>query len=350
MTNNLQDIKYMQRCLQLAELGRGEAQPNPMVGSVVVYKDTIIGEGYHQICGQAHAEVNAINSVKNKDLLKYSTIYVNLEPCAHVGRTPACSTLIIKSKIPQVVIGCIDSFDKVAGQGVEMLQNAGVEVLVGVLEQESLDLNRRFFTFHHKKRPYIILKWAKTKDGFIDHDRTDLSPNAAWITNDISRSLVHKWRAEEPAFLVGTQTALKDNPQLNIRAWSGKAPLRVTVDRQGKFPENMYLLDDSQATLIFTSKLPKKIFKNTDFVLIEESISIEKQILKELYKREIQSLVIEGGKLVLDAFISQNLWDEARVFTGSKRFLSGTKAPKFNKVVSKTEILEEVQLDYFFNE
>jgi len=339
----------MQRCLQLAELGRGSAQPNPMVGSVIVYKDMIIGEGYHQVCGQAHAEVNAINSVKDKSLLKHSTIYVNLEPCAHVGKTPACSTLIIDKKIPRVVIGCIDSFDKVSGQGIKMLEKSGVEVLVGVLEQESLDLNRRFFTFHRKKRPYIILKWAKTRDGFIDHDRTDLSPDAAWITNELSRALVHKWRTEEPAFLVGTHTALKDNPQLNVRAWSGNAPLRVTVDRDGVFQNTMHLLDDSQKTIIFSTKIQKHKLINTEFILIDNNVEIEEQILNELYRRNIQSLVIEGGKLVLDAFISRNLWDEARVFTGNKIFESGTKAPNFNFISSESEILDKVKLEYFYN-
>lgn len=340
----------MRRCLELAELGRGTAQPNPMVGSVVVHDGQIIGEGYHHKCGEAHAEVNAISSVKDQSLLKDATIYVNLEPCAHVGRTPACSTLIIDKQIPRVVIGCVDSFDKVAGKGVEMLKNAGVDVKVGVLEKESLWLNRRFFTFHHKKRPYIILKWAETKDGFIDYDRTKEAPEAAWITNEISRTLVHKWRTEEPAFLVGTQTAIKDNPQLNVRAWSGAAPLRVSVDREGVFPEDLNLLDDSQATLIFTSKLPKKSFKNTDFVLIDDKISIEQQILDELYRREIQSVVIEGGRIVLDAFISQNLWDEARVFIGDKQFHSGTKAPVFKASVSNKIDLDDTELRLYYNQ
>ena len=339
----------MRRCLQLAELGRGTAQPNPMVGSVVVCNGKIIGEGYHRKCGEAHAEVNAINSVKNKSLLKESTIYVNLEPCAHVGRTPACSTLIINTKIPRVVIGCVDSFDKVSGQGIQMLEKAGVEVKVGVLEQESWWLNRRFFTFHQKKRPYIILKWAETKDGFIDYDRTQEKPKAAWITNELSRAKVHKWRTEEPAFLVGTQTAIKDNPQLNVRAWSGNAPLRVSVDRGGVFSEDLNLLDDSQATLIFTTNISNKTFKNTDFVLIDDSITIEQQILAELYKREIQSLVVEGGQLVLDAFISSNLWDEARVFIGNKEFKSGIKSPKFSFPIAKKIMLEETELSYFFN-
>ncbi len=340
----------MHRCLQLAKLGRGTAQPNPMVGSVIVHDGKIIGEGYHHQCGEAHAEVNAINSVEDKSLLERSTIYVNLEPCAHVGRTPACSTLIINSKIPCVVIGCVDSFDKVAGQGIAMMKAAGIDVRVGVLEKESLDINRRFFTFHQKKRPYIILKWAETKDGFIDYDRTQEHPEAAWITNEISRSYVHKWRTEEPAFLVGTQTAIKDNPQLNVRAWAGNAPLRVSVDRKGIFPENLNLLDDSQKTIIFTSKLPSRTYQNTNFILIDDKIELENQILNELYKMEVQSIVIEGGQIVLDGFISKNIWDEARVFVGSKQFGSGIKAPDFRARVNSIYHFDDTELRIYFNQ
>ena len=338
----------MRRCLQLAELGRGTASPNPMVGSVVVHNGKIIGEGYHHQCGEAHAEVNAIASVQDKTLLKKSTIYVNLEPCAHVGRTPACSTLIINSKIPRVVIACVDSFDKVAGQGIKMLREAGLDVKLGVLEEESLWLNRRFFTFHQKKRPYIILKWAETKDGFIDYDRTLETPNATWITNEQSRALVHKWRTEESAFLVGTQTALKDNPQLNVRAWSGPLPLRVSVDRKGVFPNHLHLLDDTQKTLLFTSKKPSKAYNNTDFVILDDTQNIESQILDELYKREIQSLVVEGGQKVLEAFITQNLWDEVRVFVGDKHFVSGVKAPMFSQPFTKKVHLAETELKYYY--
>ena len=347
--NKVRDIKYMERCLQLACLGRGAAQPNPMVGSVIVYNDKIIGEGYHHRCGEAHAEVNAVNSVKNKDLLKKSTLYVNLEPCAHIGRTPACSTMIIQNKIPRVVIGCVDSFDKVAGQGIAMLRKAGVDVTVGVMEQESWHLNRRFFTYHQKKRPYIILKWAQTKDGFIDYDRTKKNPRAAWITNDLSRSLVHKWRTEEPAFWVGTQTVIKDNPQLNVRAWTGENPLRITLDRNGILSKKNHFLDDTQKTLIFTSKKPDTNFQQTDFVLIDNKKNIELQILEELYKREIQSVVVEGGKIVLDALISQNLWDEARVFTGDNFFKSGIKAPKFKAQIFKEISLDESKLAFYYN-
>lgn len=349
MDYNIADKKFMQRCLQIAQLGLGYAQPNPMVGSVIVHNGKIIGEGFHQKCGQAHAEVNAINAVEDQQLLKNSTLYVNLEPCAHVGRTPACSTLIIAKKIPKVVIGCVDSFDKVAGKGIEMLQKAGVEVVVGVLEKESLELNRRFFTFHNKKRPYVILKWAQTKDAFIDHDRTMASPDAAWITNEISRSLVHKWRTEEPAILVGTQTAIKDNPQLNIRAWIGSAPLRISFDRNSIFPKALHLLDDSSRTLIFTQKLPSTKYKNTEFILLKHSKSINLQILEELYNRSIQSLIVEGGKEVLESFISENLWDEARVFIGDKYFFSGTSAPILKGDSFEKYVLDETELNLFYN-
>lgn len=345
-----EDKKYMRRCLQLAGLGHTEAAPNPMVGSVIVCDGEIIGEGYHRKCGEAHAEVNAINSVKNPELLQRATLYCNLEPCSHVGRTPACSSLIIDKKIPKVVIGCIDSFDQVSGKGVEMLRSAGVDVNVGVLEKESLKLNRRFFTFHHKKRPYIILKWAKTQDGFIDHERTDLTPDAAWITNEVSRALVHKWRTEEAAILVGTQTALKDNPQLNVRAWTGKAPLRVSFDRLSIFPRTQHLLDDSTETLIFTEKVKEaSSYSKTKFVKIVPEKPLVDQILDELYSREILSVIVEGGKEVLDSFISKGLWDEARIFTGERTFGEGTKAPEFNFPIQKTESLGNTQLEYFYN-
>jgi diaminohydroxyphosphoribosylaminopyrimidine deaminase/5-amino-6-(5-phosphoribosylamino)uracil reductase len=342
--------KYMHRCLQLARLGSSLAAPNPMVGSVIVYDGKIIGEGYHHKCGEAHAEVNAINSVKDQELLKKATLYCNLEPCSHVGRTPACSRLIIDKKIPKVVIGCIDSFAKVSGKGVEMMQKAGVDVTVGVLEKESLELNKRFFTFHQKKRPYIILKWAKTRDGFIDHERTDLTPDAAWITNEVSRSIVHKWRTEEAAILVGSQTALKDNPRLNVRAWTGKAPLRVSFDRLATFPKTQHLLDDSTDTIIFTeAEKDNSNFKKTEFVKIVHHKTLVHQILDELYDRDILSVIVEGGKEVLDSFISNDLWDEARVFTGDRVFGKGTKAPEFDFPISKTEQLGNTQLDYIYS-
>jgi len=350
VNSNRQDIKYMSRCLELAKLGRGTAAPNPMVGAVIVHDGRIIGEGYHHRCGEAHAEVNAVNAVSDQSLLKESTIYVNLEPCAHVGRTPACSTMIIQNKIPKVVIGCVDSFAKVSGKGIEMLKKAGVEVVVGVLEQESLDLNRRFFTFYQKKRPYIILKWAETQDGFIDYDRTSSNKHkAAWITNDLSRALVHKWRTEESAFWVGTQTVIKDNPQLNVRAWAGRSPLRITFDRKGVLDEDSHFLDDSQATLIFTEKKTKKNYRQTEFVEIDSRKDINLQILEELYHREVQSVVVEGGRQLLDSLISSNLWDEARVFVGDKYFKSGVKAPIFKAEPQKKIDLAETSLTFYRN-
>ena len=226
------DEKYLKRCIELAKQGLGNTYPNPLVGSVVVYNGNIIGEGYHKKCGEAHAEVNAVNSVKDKSLLCKSTLYVNLEPCSHIGRTPACSTMIIANKIPKVVIGSIDSFSKVSGKGVEMLKQAGIDAKVGILEKECRNLNKRFFTFHEKKRPYIILKWAQTKDGFIDIIRTNKNQTGEWITNELSRALVHKWRSEESSIMVGTDTANMDNPRLDVREWTGKNPLRISIDRK----------------------------------------------------------------------------------------------------------------------
>ena len=240
------DEKYMKRCLDLAILGNGNTAPNPMVGSVIVYNGKIIGEGYHQKCGEAHAEVNAIKSVKDHELLKKATLYVNLEPCAHQGRTPACSLLIRTKQIPRAVIGCIDTFSKVAGKGVEILTNSGCDVTVGVLEKESREINRRFFTFHEKKRPFIILKWAQTLDGFIDKMRTpDMPIKPIWITNELARTVVHKWRSQESAIMIGTNTATKDNPKLNVRDWTGENPVRVVVDRNLRIPQSAYIFDKS---------------------------------------------------------------------------------------------------------
>ncbi len=343
--------QYMQRCLQLAKLGMGTAAPNPMVGSVIVHQGRIIGEGYHERCGEAHAEVNAIRSVQNQDLLKESTLYVNLEPCAHVGRTPACSSLIIEKEIPRVVIGCTDSFEKVSGKGIQMLKDAGVDVVLGVLEQESLELNKRFFTFHNQKRPYIILKWAETKDGFIDYERSEENPQAAWITNDLCRALVHKWRTEEPAILVGTQTLIKDNPQLNVRAWTGRNPIRVSFDRFLEAPQTHYLFDDSQETFIFSEKKSlDKTSKQTHLIEIEPDKDLNTQILSFLHENEIQSLIVEGGQQVLDAFISQGLWDEARVFTGNVQFGKGVKAPKFCFKESTSEQIGDAVLKTYFKQ
>jgi len=340
--------QFMRRCLQLAEFGRLHASPNPMVGSVIVHDLRIIGEGYHRRCGEAHAEVNAVNSVKDKSLLRDSVLYVNLEPCAHVGRTPACSRMIIEKQIPKVVIGCSDSFDKVSGKGIKMLQDAGVEVIVGVLEGESRFLNRRFFTFHEKKRPYIILKWAQTADGFLDFDRTPNTPvGPNWITDEHARMLVHKWRAEESAVLVGTNTAEKDNPKLNVRDWSGKQPVRLVLDRHLRLSASLAVFDKSQKTLVFTEKEAQSS-ENLTYVQIDFGELFFESLFKVLYDNEIQSVIVEGGADVLNSFISAGAWDEARVFTGNVRFLSGLKAPLFNKIPASSQKIGNSELAVYF--
>ncbi len=326
-----EDEKFMQRCLELAEKGRGNTAPNPMVGSVIVYNGRIIGEGYHRHCGEAHAEVNAVEAVRDKSLLEKSTLYVNLEPCAHQGRTPACSLMIIEKRIPKVVIGCIDPFAKVAGKGVQMLREAGVEVVVGVLEHESRQLNRRFFTFHLNKRPYIILKWAQSLDGFLDFVRskdTPIQPN--WITDEYARMLVHRWRAEESAVMVGTNTAEKDNPKLDVRDWTGKNPTRIVLDRRLRLPENLNLFDGTIPTLIFTEKT-KKNQPNTEYIRVDFDKNVFDHIFNELYKRDILSLIVEGGADLINSLLKQNLWDEARYFVGKKLFYAGVAAPKINQ-------------------
>lgn len=340
---------FMQRCLELARMGIGNTSPNPMVGCVIVHNKKIIGEGFHKKCGGPHAEVNAIASVKNQELLKQSTLYVNLEPCAHYGRTPPCSKLIIDKNIPQVVVGCRDSFSEVSGKGIEIMRSAGCEVITGVLEQESRNLNKRFFTFHEKKRPYIILKWAQTLDGFIDYNDDNQNIKNKWITNDISRSLVHKWRTEEDAILVGRITAKKDNPMLNVREWSGKAPLRVVLDQNLQLPDSLHLFDNRQSTLVFNGKMESTENK-IEYVKLDFSKNIEQQMLDHLYKREIQSVIIEGGEMVLTSFIEKNLWDEIRLFIGNKMFYSGVKAPKFNAKIVSEENLEETRLFIYENQ
>ena len=337
---NSEDEIYMQRCLDLAKLALGTAAPNPMVGSVIVCDGQIIGEGYHQKCGEAHAEVNAINSVKNPDLLEKSTLYVNLEPCAHHGRTPPCSDLIVRKKIPRVVIGCVDSFAKVSGKGIEKLKKGGCDVTVGVLEKESLELNRRFFTFHEQKRPYIILKWAETKDGFIDKKRrSDETVEQNWITNQLSKQLVHKWRTEETAFMIGRKTAKKDNPQLTVREWTGRNPIRIVLDRKLRLLPDLRIFDTNANTLIFNS-IKNEQKQNLNYIKVDFNDDVLNSVLTKLYELEIQSLVVEGGEKLLTSFIKADLWDEARVFVGNKYFKEGVKAPDF-----QFEATEELQLD-----
>ena len=327
--------KYIRRCIELAKNGLGTTYPNPMVGSVIVYDGKIIGEGWHKITGEPHAEVNAIHSVKDKSLLKKSTIYVSLEPCSHFGKTPPCCNLIIENEIPNVVIGTVDPNIKVAGNGIKKLIAAGINVITAVLENECNELNKRFFTFHQKKRPYVILKWAESADGYIaPSQKTEQKP--VWITTTYSRQLVHKWRSEEQAILVGTQTVIDDNPKLDVRDWYGTNPMRVVLDQKSRVPKNSHILDNQVKTILFSSIESANAEENTIF----ESINFEKdladQILNSLYKHNIQSVIIEGGRKTLQTFIDANLWDEARVFIGENKFASGIKAPLFqHKPVEK---------------
>ena len=303
------DIKYMRRCIQLARCGEAGAAPNPMVGAVVVCDGRIIGEGYHRRCGGPHAEVNAIGSVKEKHLLSRSTIYVSLEPCSHFGKTPPCTDLIIRSGIPRVVVGCTDPFAKVNGSGIRKLQDAGCEVVVGVLEQECRELNHRFFTFHQQHRPWITLKWAQSEDGFIGIDNSQLTIDKRVIFSDaLTQTLVHRMRARHQAILVGTRTALLDNPTLTTRYWPGPNPLRLTIDRHNVLPPTLHLMDGSTPTIVYT----------------HESL---REILADLYERGIQSLLVEGGAKLLQSFIDEGLWDEARIETAPVRLGQGVVAP-----------------------
>jgi len=333
----------MQRCLDLARLGIQGAAPNPMVGSVIVHQGKIIGEGYHQKCGEAHAEVNAIRSVADPSLLKEATLYVNLEPCAHYGKTPPCSLAIIQHHIPRVVVGCIDTFAKVSGRGIRMLREAGVEVTVGVLEKESLDLNKRFFTFHRYKRPYIILKWAESADGFIDSDED--APT--WLTNEESRVLVHKMRAEEAAIMVGTVAAYKDNPSLTTRSWAGPHPVRVTLDRQLRLPHTHHLFDAQVKTLVFT-KEQKASEDQVVYVTIDFDGDVLAQVLSYLYQENLSSLIVEGGEILLNSFIQAGLWDEAWQFIGTSRLGSGTKAPLLTASPQQNMMLKDVSLNVYY--
>ena len=328
--------QYIARCIELAKNGFGTTYPNPMVGSVIVYNGEIIGEGWHQKAGEPHAEVNAIHSVKNPSLLDKATIYVSLEPCSHFGKTPPCCDLIIKNKIPNVVIGTVDSNIKVAGNGIKRLQEAGANVIVGILEKECYELNRRFFTFHEKKRPYIILKWAQTLDSFIAPlEKEELKP--VWITSIQSRQLVHKWRTEEQAILVGTQTVIDDNPQLNARDWEGNNPIRIVIDQRNRIPKTAHVFDNQTKTIVFSSNKSTLSLENTIFEVIDFQQNIVQQIVDKLYQHQIQSVIIEGGAQTLQTFIDATLWDEARVFIGNSTFGTGKKAPVLNTTLSTKE-------------
>jgi diaminohydroxyphosphoribosylaminopyrimidine deaminase / 5-amino-6-(5-phosphoribosylamino)uracil reductase len=340
---------YMRRCFDLARLGLSETAPNPMVGSVIVRQGKVIGEGYHHKFGDAHAEVNAINSVTDQSMLRESTLYVNLEPCSHFGKTPPCSDLIIQHHIPRVIVSNTDPHRLVQGKGIEKLRKAGVEVITDILKPEGEELNRRFFMFHRKNRPYIILKWAQTKDGFIDIERSHTHPQKpTWITSEEARMLVHKWRAEEQAIMVGTNTAFLDNPLLNVREWTGKSPIRILIDRHMRLPQNLHLFDGTIPTLVFTArKTGEDETSPVEFITIPFDEYLPEHILGELYRRNILSLIIEGGTTLINSFLEGNLWDEARVFTGKYFFVSGVPAPRLNVAPVTTEYWEDFHLDIF---
>jgi diaminohydroxyphosphoribosylaminopyrimidine deaminase/5-amino-6-(5-phosphoribosylamino)uracil reductase len=339
----------MHRCLELASLGAGYVAPNPLVGAVLVHHENIIGEGYHKKFGEAHAEVNCINSVKpgDENLISQSVLYVSLEPCSHFGKTPPCTGLIIKNKIPKVVIACQDPFNEVNGKGIEQLSAAGVEVETGVLEKESKDLNKRFFTFHKYLRPYIILKWAQSSDKKI----APLNPQPAgggtfentkssrlFISNENTNRLVHKWRSKETAILVGTNTALLDDPELTTRLWPGPSPTRLVVDLNLRLPNHLKVFNKKQRTIIFNYRKDGSI-ENLEYYRLNQDESVVKQIIHALYKLKIQSVLVEGGSRLLQSFIDEGLWDEARIITNKELVIKdGLSAPSFPQLTPGKEM------------
>jgi diaminohydroxyphosphoribosylaminopyrimidine deaminase/5-amino-6-(5-phosphoribosylamino)uracil reductase len=353
MTNNFidsmsNDFQYMHRCLELARLGAGNVAPNPMVGAVLVHEDRIIGEDYHKEYGKAHAEVNCVESVSDEDrkLISSSTLYVSLEPCSHYGKTPPCTNLIIKEKIPRVVIGCRDPFKEVAGKGIEKLNDAGVHVTVGILEKECKGLNKRFLTFHTLHRPYIILKWAQTVNGKIGN----VSNERLLITNEFTNKLVHKWRSEEMGILVGTNTAFFDNPELTNRLWNGKSPIRLIVDMHLRLPSSLKIFDEQQRTIIFNT-LRHDDDGKTKYYQVTEDVSIVHQISNACYQNNIHSFIVEGGAKLLQSFIDEGMWDEARIITNETLHVeNGLPSPQLghSTFVGSQQIFSD-RIDYYFN-
>jgi len=338
----------MRRCFELARKGQGLTRTNPLVGSVIVHEQRIIGEGYHHEFGGPHAEVNAIRSVRHPELFPQSTLYCSLEPCAHHGKTPPCSALISQKGIGRVVISNLDPFPSVNGKGVRHLEERGIQVESGCLEEEGYRLNRRFFHFHKKKRPYVVLKWAQTKDGFLDMVRQPGDPvGTHWITGKVSRTLVHKWRSEEAGIMVGTNTVVTDNPQLNLRKWTGNQPVRITMDRNGRLSDDAHVLDGTQDTIVFTG-VPGKYSGRTRSILVDPSHSFE-DLMEELYDQHILSVFVEGGATTLQAFIDSGMWDEARVFTGKMKFSQGVKAPRMEKQFDERLAFGDTLLEVYRN-
>ena len=347
--------KYIKRCLQLAKNGIGSTRPNPSVGAVIVLNNKIIAEGFTSPYGESHAEVNAINGVKNKALLAEATIYVTLEPCSHYGKTPPCADLIVSNKIPNVVIGCVDTNSLVAGKGIERLKNAGINVVVGILENECKKHHKRFFTVQNKKRPYIILKWAQSQDGFIA-PKTKNEQKPVWISNQYSQQLVHKYRSEEHAILVGTNTVVADNPSLTVRNWSGNNPVRIVLDKNLRIPKEATVLNGKVKTIvILNSKTNQEEYqfehsKELVFEPINFASRVAEQICIVLQKHNIQSVIIEGGTQTLQTFINANLWDEAKVFTGKSLFKNGVEAPDFNGKLNKQIYIGNDVLKTYIND
>lgn len=338
--------KYIKRCIELAKNGLGTTYPNPLVGCVIVFENTIIGEGWHKKSGEAHAEVIAIESVQNQELLSSSTLYVSLEPCSHFGKTPPCADLILKYKIPNVVIGTLDPNSKVAGKGIQKLLDAGVNVTVGILEKECNELNKRFFTFHKKNRPFIVLKWAESSDGFISpKNKTEQKP--VWISNEYSRQLVHKWRSEEQAILVGTQTIIDDNPTLTVRDWAGENPIRVIIDKENAVDSSKKVFDNQAKTIVFSNKEVTSNSATIQNIKINFDGNSTQAIVEKLFENNIQSIIIEGGRKTIQSFIDANLWDEARVFIAEINLIEGTKAPELKrKIYSKSSLKKDTLLTY----
>ena len=331
----------MQRAFELARLGKGTVSPNPLVGCVIVHDERIIGEGWHQRYGEAHAEVNAIRSVNDKNLLKESTVSVNLEPCSHTGKTPPCADLLIQSAVKKVVIANEDSNPLVAGNGIRKLKSAGIDVVTGVLEKQGRELNQRFFTFIENERPYIILKWAQTADGFIARENYE----SRWISNEFSRQLVHRWRSEEDAVLIGTKTAAHDNPHLSVRDWSGRNPVRIVVDRFLRLPKSLHLFDSSQKTICY-NVLKNEEHNNPNYIRLDEATFLD-QLIHDLFKRKIQSVIVEGGALTLNLFIKSGMWDEARVFRSQRSFGQGIEAPALKgNLISEESVFNDTLMIY----
>lgn len=321
------DEEYMHTCLELAVKGLGSVAPNPMVGCVIAGDSGVLGEGYHEKFGGAHAEVNSLNSVDRKASMDGATLYVNLEPCAHQGKTGPCTEAIIASGIKRVVIGCKDPNPEVNGKGIEKLKTAGIEVVTGVLERECTDVNKRFFTYHQKKRPYIILKWAQSADNFIDKKRTPKEERAK-LTGEEADMMVHLWRSQEQAIMVGTGTVVMDNPKLTTRKVAGRSPARIVLDRTKRIPADSYVFDSTAPTIVFTEQSHGSS-NGTEFISTKFDESLLPNILKELYSKNYQSLIVEGGEKLLRSFIVKDLWDEAKIFNSTQRLGEGVKAPSF---------------------